>query len=106
MREVIINARTAYILRQVSKFTQIPLEGAALRLVLFLLRYAAGGMEMQQVHPRRIGIGDRSRISPWRTDESEAVNESIVAEWKRRDSHRVTVGAIFSGGARGFNGRT
>ena len=60
---------------------------------------------MQQIHTRRIGIGDRSRISPWRTDESEAVNESIVAAWERRDSHRVRVGAIFSGGARGRRGR-
>ena len=60
---------------------------------------------MQQVHTRRIGIGDRSRISPWRSDESEYANELTVAAWERRASRRVRIGAIFSGGARGRRGR-
>ena len=60
---------------------------------------------MQQIHTRRIGIGDRSRISPWRADESEPVNEQMIAAWDRRISRRVRIGAIFSGGARGRKGR-
>ena len=56
---------------------------------------------MQQVHTLRIGIGDRSRVSPWSADESEPAIAPMRAAWERRGGSRAGTGALFSKLVRG-----
>ena len=60
---------------------------------------------MQQVHARRIGIGDRNRVSPWRADDYEPANELLSAAWERRVNRQVRIRALFTELAKGRGGR-